>query len=184
MAEQGIIQPYDDCPLDNVSVGETVYRDMIHRAQKYVYVFTPYLILDDFMRSALADAALRGVDVRIVTPAIPDKKTVYRLTRANYQPLMDAGVKIYEYSPGFIHAKSMLCDGECAVVGSINLDYRSLYLHFENAVYFTQSKAIEQLKKDCENTFAVSKLCEKGYPKRTAVGRFFDATLRLFETLM
>jgi cardiolipin synthase len=136
------------------------------------------------MRSALADAALRGVDVRIVTPAIPDKKTVYRLTRANYQPLMDAGVKIYEYSPGFIHAKSMLCDDECAVVGSINLDYRSLYLHFENAVYFTKPQAIEQLKKDCENTFAVSKLCEKGYPKRTAVGRFFDATLRLFETLM
>lgn len=181
---EGIIQPYDDSPLDNVSVGETVYQDMINRAQKYVYIFTPYLILDDFMRSALMDAALRGVDVRVVTPAIPDKKTVYRLTRANYQPLMEAGVKIYEYSPGFIHAKSMLCDDERAVVGSINLDYRSLYLHFENAVYFTDEAAIAALKKDCKNTFAVSKLCEPGYPKRTVFGRIFDSLLRLFETLM
>ena len=182
--QDGIVQPFDDSPLDNVSVGETVYRDVINRAKRYVYVFTPYLILDDFIRSALTDAALRGVDVRIVTPAIPDKKTVYRLTRANYAPLLQAGVKIYEYSPGFIHAKSMLCDDECAVVGSINLDYRSLYLHFENAVYFTEKAAIAALKKDCETTFAISKLCEKDYPKRPLFGKMLDGILRLFETLM
>ena len=109
---------------------------------------------------------------------------MYRLTRANYAPLLQAGVKIYEYSPGFIHAKSMLCDDECAVVGSINLDYRSLYLHFENAVYFTDKAAIAALKKDCETTFAISKLCEKDYPNRTLFGKMLDRILRLFETLM
>jgi len=180
----GVIQPYDDSPLDEISVGEKVYADMLDRAGKYVYIFTPYLILDDFTRDALCRAAMRGVDVRIVTPSIPDKKTVYRLTRANYGVLMDAGVKIYEYSPGFIHAKSMLCDGECAVVGTINLDYRSLYLHFENAVYFSHCQAVQDLERDCEETFAVSKLREKESIKRGVVGRMADALLRVFEVLL
>ena len=157
--QKQIIQPYDDSPLDSMSVGEEVYLDIINRASKYVYIFTPYLILDDSMRVALCRAALRGVDVRIVTPAIPDKKTVYRLTRANYHILMKAGVRIYEYTPGFIHAKSMLSDDERAVVGTINLDYRSLYLHFENAVYFSNCSAIADLKRDCEETFAASRIC-------------------------
>jgi cardiolipin synthase len=183
--DEGIrIQPYDDSPLDKMSVGESVYVDMIHRAARSVWIFTPYLLLDDYMRAALCMAAMRGVDVRIVTPGIPDKKTTYRLTRANYAVLMRAGVKIYEYTPGFIHAKSMLCDGEYAVVGTINLDYRSLYLHFENAVYFSGCGAVADLKKDCEETFAVSKLCTLNDPKRTLLGRWVDAVLRLFETLM
>ena len=97
---------------------------------------------------------------------------------------MRAGVKIYEYTPGFIHAKSMLCDGEYAVVGTINLDYRSLYLHFENAVYFSGCAAVADLKNDCEEVFAVSKLCTQKDPKRTVLGRWLDAVLRLFETLM
>ena len=182
--EKGLyLQPYDDSPLDQVSVGETVYLDIINRAQKYVYIFTPYLILDDQMRTALVLAATRGVDVRIVTPGTPDKKTVYRLTRANYSVLMRAGVQIYEYTPGFIHAKSIVCDDECAVVGTINFDYRSLYHHFENAVYFADCEAVAAVKRDCEETFAVSRLCEKGYPKRTIVGRLIDAVLRVFETL-
>lgn len=177
------IVPYDDSPLDKISVGETVYLDLIQRAKKYVYVFTPYLVLDDTMRGALCLAALRGVDVRIVTPGIPDKKTVYRLTRANYGVLMQAGVKIYEYTPGFIHAKSMLCDGESAVVGTINLDYRSLYLHFENAVYFT-GEAVKALEEDCQKTFTASRLCTKDDVKRGVVGRVFDSALRVFETLL
>ena len=181
--EKTLIQPYADSPLDDVAVGEVVYGDMLHSAEKYVYIFTPYLILDDSMRSALCLAAARGVDVRIVTPAIPDKKVIYRLTRANYLVLMKAGVKIYEYTPGFIHAKSMLCDDECAVVGTINLDYRSLYLHFENAVYFQDEKAIADLKRDCEETFAVSKLCTLENTKRTVFGRMMDSLLRIFETL-
>lgn len=178
------IQPYDDSPLDNVSIGEGVYSDMIHRAQKYLYIFTPYLILDDSMREAFCQAARRGVDVRIVTPAIPDKKIVFRLTRANYEILLKAGVKIYEYTPGFIHAKSMLCDGEWAVVGTINLDYRSLYFHFENAVYFSGCEAVKDLERDCEETFAVSKNCTLENTKRGFFGQLFDSLLRIFETLL
>ena len=178
------IQPYAVSPLDEVSVGEFVYVDMIERAAKYVYIFTPYLILDDLMRGALNRAAMRGVDVRIVTPSIPDKKTVFCLTRANYKDLMRCGVKIYEYTPGFIHAKSMLCDGEYAVVGTINFDYRSLYLHLENGVYFANCPAVEELKRDCEETFALSRLCTKENTKRSIFGRLFDALLRIFETLL
>lgn len=178
------ILPYDDSPLDKLSVGETVYVDIIHRAKKYVWIFTPYLILDDYARAALCMAALRGVDVRIVTPGIPDKKITYRLTRANYPILIKSGVKIYEYTPGFIHAKSMLCDDECAVVGTINFDYRSLYHHFENAVYFAGCEAVADLKRDCEEVFAVSKLCSEQYPKRSFIGKTFDSVLRVLETLM
>lgn len=176
--------PYDDCPLDAVNTGEAVYVDIIHRAQKYVYIFTPYLILDDALRAALCRAALRGVDVRIVTPGIPDKKLAYRLTRANYGILQKAGVRIYEYTPGFIHAKSMVSDDECAVVGTINFDYRSLYHHFENAVYFAGCKAVENVKLDCENTFAISLERTKENTKKSVFGRFIDCILRAFETLL
>ena len=178
-----LIQPYDASPLTSFTTGEAVYWDILNSAEKYVYIFTPYLILDDALRSALCLAAARGVDVRIVTPGIPDKKTIYRLTRANYATLMKAGVKIYEYTPGFIHAKSMLCDDECAVVGTINLDYRSLYLHFENAVFFKDETALAALKRDCEETFAVSTLCTFENTKRNLFGKIMDALLRLFETL-
>ncbi len=181
---QSVIQPYDDSPLDGRSVGEWVYADIIHRAAKYAYIFTPYLLPDETIRSALVRAAERGVDVRIVTPGIPDKRAVYRLTRANYAPLLEAGVKIYEYSPGFIHSKSIVVDDECAVVGTINFDCRSLYLHFENGVYFTDEKAVAALKKDCEETFAVSRLCTKENTKRRLFGRWMDSLLRLFEGLM
>ena len=179
------IQPYDDSPFDNENVAETVYLDMIHRAQKYLYIFTPYLLIDDSICAALCQAARRGVDVRIVTPGIPDKKLVYRLTRANYSVLMKAGVQIYEYTPGFIHAKSVLCDGTSAVVGTINFDYRSLFLHFENAVYFAHcDEALTALQRDCEETFALSKLCTRENTKRNLFGRVLDSVLRVFETFM
>ncbi len=178
------IQPYDNSPLSKYNCAEAVYADMINRAQKYVWIFTPYLVLDEYMRVELCLAARRGVDVRIVTPAIPDKKIVYRLTRANYDMLMQAGVKIYEYTPGFIHAKSMLCDGESGVVGTINFDYRSLYHHFENAVYFSGCKAVQDLERDCEETFALSKLRTPQDIRKTLIGRWFDALLRVFETLL
>ena len=177
------IQPYDDCPLDRISTAETVYTDIINRAKDYVYIFTPYLVLDDYLRTALCQAALRGVDVRIVTPGIPDKKMIYRLTRANYSILLDCGVKIYEYTPGFIHAKVMVSDDECAVVGTINLDYRSLYLHFENAVYFSDCPAVLEVKRDCEETFALSTECTKENRKRSVFGKLADSLLRVFETL-
>ena len=161
-----------------------MYLDVINRAKDYVYIFTPYLILDDFVRAALCDASKRGVDVRIVTPAIPDKKTVFRLTRANYPPLLKAGVKIYEYTPGFVHSKCVVSDDNCAVVGTINLDYRSLYLHFEDAVYFTGLDAVKDVKKDFEETFPLSKIIEKDTVKRTIFGRLIDSFLRVFETLV
>ena len=181
---QVCVQPYDDSPLDEIRVGETVYMDAIARAQKSLYIFTPYLILDDEMRTALCQAALRGVDVRIVTPSVPDKKLVFRMTRANYGILLKAGVKIYEYSPGFIHAKSVLCDEKTAVVGTVNFDYRSLYFHFENAVCFSNCQAVEDLKRDCESTFAVSKECTLENTKRNMFGRLIDALFRVFETLL
>ncbi len=180
---EGVIQPFDDSPLDGKSVGESVYMDIINRAVKYLYIFTPYLLLDDAVRLSLVRAAERGVDVRIITPAVPDKKMVFRMTRANYPPLQAAGVKIYEYTPGFIHAKSVVCDDECAVVGSINFDYRSLYFHFEDGVYFTGNSAVMDVKRDAEETIALSKFCEPS-KKRRVFGRLFDSFLRLFEGLM
>ncbi len=182
--EKGVIQPYEDSPLDERSVAEYVYADMINRATRYVYIFTPYLLPDDVIGSALVRAAERGVDVRIVTPGIPDKKMIYRLTRANYPPLLKAGVKIYEYTPGFLHSKSLVVDDESAVVGTINFDCRSLYLHFENGVYFSGCQAVADLKRDCEETFAVSRQCTKENTKRGLFGGFFDSLLRLFEGLM
>ena len=178
-----LIQPYDDSPLDKVSVGESVYLDIIQRASRYVYIFTPYLVLDDYMRSALIQAAARGVDVRIVTPGIPDKKITFRLTRANYDMLLKVGVKIYEYTPGFLHSKSIVSDDTCAVVGTINFDYRSLYHHFENAVYTVGCEAVMDVKRDCEETFAVSKAITEKDIKRSVFNRFFDSLLRVFETL-
>ena len=177
------IQPYDDSPLDNLPIAETVYLDIIDCAKDYVWIFTPYLVLDDKMRETLCKASMRGVDVRIVTPGIPDKKTAYRLTRSNYEVLLSAGVKIYEYSPGFIHAKSILADDTRAVVGTVNFDYRSFYHHFENAVYFSGCDAVLDLKRDCEETFAVSKQRTKENYKRSAIGKLFDGILRAFETL-
>lgn len=178
------VHPYDDSPLDSASTGEIVYVDVINRASKYVWIFTPYLVLDDHLRVALCMAAARGVDVRIVTPGIPDKKTVFRLTRANYGVLMKSGVKIYEYKPGFIHSKSIVSDDECAVVGTINFDYRSLYLHFENAVYFSGTQAVLDVKRDCEETFPVCKQCTPQNTKRKLVGRVVDSVLRVFENLL
>lgn len=181
--ERAFLQPYDDSPLDKESVGETVYLDVINRARRYVWIYTPYLILDDEMRAALCTAAKRGTDVRIVAPGIPDKKLTYRLTRANFLPLMKSGVKIYTYTPGFVHAKSMLTDDRFAVIGTINLDYRSLYLNFENAVYFSDCAVADDLKADYLSTFPQCKRVEYSDLRRGYIGRFFDSLLRVFETL-
>ena len=141
----GIIQPYSDSPLDDENMGENVYLEILSQAEDYVYIFTPYLIIDNEMQTALSLAAKRGVDVRIVTPAIPDKKMVFRLTRSYYRPLIKAGVRIYEYTPGFIHAKSYLSDDRIGVVGTINMDYRSLFLHFECGTLMIGCEALYDL---------------------------------------
>ena len=132
--EEGFVQPYCDSPVDDENVSESVYSTLIQRAKRYVYITTPYLIVDNELVTGLCLAAKSGVDVRIITPGIPDKWYVYYVTQSYYARLVRAGVRIYEYTPGFLHAKLYVCDDEVAVVGSANTDYRSLYLHFENGV--------------------------------------------------
>ena len=182
----GFVQPYGDTPLDDENVGENVYLNMINRAKRYIYIFTPYLILDQEFSVSLGNAAKSGVDVRIVTPGIPDKKLVYLLTRSNYQPLIENGVKIYEYTPGFIHAKCFVCDDEIATVGSINLDYRSLYMHFECGVWLYQSKAVFQVKEDMIDTIKQSELIpqERFSPKKSYLLDLLRGILSLLAPLV
>jgi cardiolipin synthase len=168
-------------------VGETVYLEILAQAENYVYIFTPYLIIDSELQTALCTAAKRGVDVRIVTPGIPDKKAAYRLTRSYYPPLLRAGVKIYEYTPGFLHAKSFVCDDKIAVVGTINMDYRSLYLHFECGTLLYGGRAVADLKADCLATMEKSRRVEPqgtGRPRPLrALRALVDAILRTFSPL-
>ena len=151
-AANGFVMPYGDCPLDKDKVGEQVYMDMLNRAQKYVHIMTPYLILDGELENALKYAAERGVDVRIILPGVPDKYIPFALALTHYRSLLESGVKIYEYTPGFVHAKVFVCDDREAVVGTINLDYRSLYHHFECATYLWGTDCIPQIQDDFEKT--------------------------------
>ena len=148
----GFVMPYSDSPLDSDRVGEQVYIDLLSRAKRYVHIMTPYLILDGQMESALCYAARRGVDVRIILPGIPDKKSAYHLAKTHFTALNNAGVKLYTYTPGFVHAKSFVVDDTEAVVGTINLDYRSLYHHFECAVYMHGTDAVAAVEADFAET--------------------------------
>ena len=183
--ETGFVLPYADSPLDDERVGESVYMNIIKNARQYVYITTPYLILDDEMALELSLAAKRGVDVRIITPGIPDKKLVYKVTRSYYAGLVQSGVRIYEYSPGFLHAKMMVSDDGVATVGTINLDYRSLYLHFENGVYLYHCEAVRGVLADFETTFPLCREVTRQYrSKRSGVLRLGQCLLRLFAPLM
>lgn len=144
----GYVLPYSDSPMDNEIQAEMVYLNMINKAKRYIYISTPYLIIDNELATALMLAAKNGVDVRIVTPHKYDKWYVHMVTQANYIELVKAGVKIYEYKPGFIHSKTFVCDDETATIGTVNLDYRSLYLHFECGTFLYKSAAVTQLKED------------------------------------
>ena len=182
---KGYVQPFADNPLDDEAVGETVYLNLINKAKRYVYITTPYLILSTEMLTALTSAAKCGVDVRIITPHVPDKWYVHAVSRSHYQPLIEAGVKIYEYTPGFIHAKTFVVDDDYAVVGTINLDYRSLYLHFECAVWMYQTPSVAQVRDDFFKTQQISQEitleeCRSlSFPRR--LGR---SVLRVFAPLM
>ena len=151
---EGYVVPYSDCPIDDFKVGKTVYTDILNRAGKYVHIMTPYLILDAELENAIKYAAQRGVEVKLILPGIPDKKTAYALAKSYYRILLDAGAKIYEYTPGFVHAKVFVCDDCRAVVGTINLDYRSLYHHYECAAYMYKTPCIADAEKDFANTLA------------------------------
>ena len=184
---RGFVQPYGDNPLDGEPVGENVYMNVIKNAKDYVYFTTPYLIVSDELGRELRLAAKRGVDVRLITPGIPDKKAVFQVTRSYYAGLVRDGVRIYEYTPGFIHAKQCVCDGETAVVGTINLDYRSLYLHFENGVFLYDCEAIKDIKADFDGLFPICQEVTEEYRSgRSAVLRIWrlrcykTGTVRLF----
>ncbi len=145
---KGNIQPYSDSPLDFRNVGENVYMNVINSATRDVFIATPYLIPSHELITCLKLAAERGVDVRIVTPSIPDKKSVFLLTQSYYKELMESGVKVYQYTPGFVHSKTFVADGKVGVCGTINLDFRSLYLHFEDAVWMNKCKAVKDMRAD------------------------------------
>lgn len=153
-AAGGYVIPYGDCPLDNEKLGERVYMDILNRSQEYVHIMTPYLILDGEMETALKFAAERGVEVAVLLPGIPDKAIPYALAKTHYKSLLESGVKIYEYTPGFIHAKVFVSDDREAVVGTINLDYRSLYHHFECATYLYGADCISGIEADFQATAA------------------------------
>ncbi|WP_051539888.1 cardiolipin synthase [Ruminococcus sp. FC2018] len=148
----GFVMPYCDNPLDDEKVGESVYMDIINRSISYIHIMTPYLILDNELENALTYAAKRGVEVKIILPGIPDKKSAYALAKTHYRSLTKAGVKIYEYTPGFVHAKVFVSDNRKAVVGTINLDYRSLYHHFECATYLYRTACIKEIEEDFQRT--------------------------------
>lgn len=148
----GFVLPYSDCPLDGNKVGERVYMDILNRAERYVHIMTPYLILDGQMENAIRFAAERGVDVHLILPGIPDKKYAFWLARTHYPALIASGVKISEYTPGFVHAKVFVADDREAVVGTINLDYRSLYHHFECAAYLYGAPCIVEIERDFQAT--------------------------------
>lgn len=156
--DAGYVIPYGDSPYDTEYVGERVYSDILYQAKSYVHIMTPYLILDDEMVTALTYAVKRGVEVIIIMPHIPDKIYAYLLARTYYPELIDAGVQIYEYTPGFVHAKVFTSDDEKAVVGTINLDFRSLYLHFEDAVYIYRNPVVRDVEGDFQDTL---KKCQK-----------------------
>lgn len=181
----GFVMPYADSPLDGENVGEQVYLDILGHAKRYVHIMTPYLILDDVTVSALKYAAKRGVDTVIIMPHIPDKLYAYLLARTYYEELLAAGVKIYEYTPGFVHAKVFVSDDEKAVVGTINMDYRSLYLHFECAAYLYKNAAVRDVERDFRETL---EKCQeitlsdcRSYP---FIKRLAGQALRLFAPLM
>ncbi|MCI6502321.1 MAG: cardiolipin synthase [Clostridia bacterium] len=178
------VQPYGSEPLIASTVGENVYMHMIASAKKSLYIFTPYLIIGDAMLQALCRAAKSGVDVRIVTPGRPDKKLVYITTRSYYTELIAAGVKIYEYTPGFIHSKIMVCDGEMATVGTVNLDFRSLFLHYECGTVLYGSEAVRTVWEDAEATFPQCHLVGENEHRRTFFNTIPRAILRLISPLM
>ena len=181
----GTVIPYCDSPLDADKTGESVYMDILYRATSYVHIMTPYLILDGELATALKYAGERGVDVKIILPGIPDKKLAYALAKSHYRELLKAGVKIYEYTPGFVHAKVFVSDDEKAVVGTINLDYRSLYHHFECAAYLYRTDCIPDIEQDFQQTLArCRQVTPESVKNEVLFYRFMGSILKFIAPLM
>lgn len=183
--DDGYVTPFSDSPTDDESVGYFAHLNIIHSADKYIYIQTPYLILDNVLKDGLTLASKNGVDVRIMVPHIPDKKYVNQVTKSNYEALLASGVRIYEYTPGFVHAKTIIADDEFGVIGSINFDYRSYFLHFENGIWMYKSKAILDCKSDFLQTLEKCKeITYEEYMKTNAIVRILRSVLNLFSPLL
>ncbi len=183
---EGYVIPFGDGPrpIYTRRVGKSVIQNLLASATKYVYIMTPYLIIDNELCQSIENTALRGVEVKLITPHIPDKKLVFEMTCAHYQRLMEAGVKIYEYTPGFIHAKCYLTDDEIAMVGTINLDYRSLVHHFENGVWMYKTECVAEIKKDMHETLQKCVCITTEMEKPNLLQRFFRSVAKIFAPLL
>ena len=182
---KGFVIPYGDCPLDNDKLGERVYMDILNRALEYVHIMTAYLILDGEMETALKFAAERGVEVVLLLPGIPDKAVPYALAKTHYASLLESGVKIYEYTPGFLHAKMIVSDDDVGVVGTINMDFRSFFLHFECGTVLYGGKVIREIKQDMLDTLALSREIDEEWFRHVPwASSILASVLRLFAPLM
>ncbi len=181
----GYVQPFDDSPLINEPIGETVYLNLINKAKDYIYINTPYLIIDNEMATALKIASKSGVNIKIVTPYIPDKKFVHAVTKSYYESFIKDGIEIYEFTPGFMHAKTFVVDDEYAVVGSINLDFRSLYLHYECGVWLYKTDSIKDIKQDYLDTLKkCHKITIKECKNTSSFKKFIRLVIRMFAPLL
>lgn len=182
---KGYAVPYGDNPFDDDKVGEKVYMDILNRADSYVHIMTPYLILDDELLSALKYSAERGIDTKLILPGIPDKKPVYALAKTYFRTLLDSGVEIYLYTPGFVHAKMFISDDRKAVVGTINLDYRSLYHHFECGTYLYNAECIGEIEKDfCETLKKCSRVTYESIKQEKFITKAAGSFMRLIAPLL
>lgn len=182
-AQDGWVLSYYDSPLNSEATSNRLYIDLLSQATDYAWFFTPYLMLGDDLLDAMLAAAQRGVDVRIIMPGIPDKKLIFRMSRSFYQVLLTGGVKIYEYTPGFVHAKSLVCDDRAATVGTVNLDYRSLFLHFENNSLFYRGSIVARVREDFLATQSQCRAVEACDMKRYSRRWIVDGVLRIFAPL-
>ena len=181
----GFVMPYGDSPLDNETVGQHVYMDILNESRYYVHIMTPYLILDNEMIDALTRAAKGGIEVQIIMPHIPDKPYAFYLAKTYYEELIAGGVEIYEYTPGFVHAKVFTSDDDTATVGSINLDYRSLYLHFECGVFIYRNPVVRDIEKDFQETLAkCQKVTMTEVRNRSTFVKIYGQVLRIVAPLM
>ena len=183
-AGEGYLQPFADSPLDHEDVGATIFQSLIQSASSRVWIMTPYLILEETLTRSLVEAKRRGVDVRVITPNIPDKKHVKWMTEYYYGELLKCGIRIYEYTPGFVHSKVVL-EEHCAVVGTINMDYRSFYLHYENGIWIYNEEFLQEVRKDFDETFRVSReITYEEWKNRPIKRQVMQHFLKVFSTLV
>ena len=184
--EPGYLIPFGDgpAPIYRRRVGKSVIQNMLNQANRYVYIMSPYLIIDNELCQAIEDTALRGVDVKLILPHVPDKKIILEMARSFYRRLIDAGVEVYEYEPGFVHAKCYLADDEYAMVGTINLDYRSLVHHFENGVWMYRCACLKDIRKDFAATLEKCIRIDETKIQWKLSQRFVRAVLKVFAPML